>query len=112
SFAQPRFNTLLLALFAGVAMTLTAVGLYGVMAFSVTARTREIGVRVALGARGPDVLRLVISQGMKLTLIGVAIGMVAALGLTRLMKGLLFGRTATHPAPFGVIAALLVRCAV
>jgi putative ABC transport system permease protein len=111
SVAQPRFNTLLLALFAGVAMTLTAVGLYGVMAFSVTARTREIGVRVALGARGPDVLRLVISQGMKLTLIGVAIGMVAALALTRLMKGLLFGVTPTDPATFALIALLLVGVA-
>src|SRR5262245_7017854 len=80
SVAQPRFNTLLLALFAGVAMTLTAVGLYGVMAFSVTARTREIGVRVALGARGPDVLRLVIGQGMKLTLIGEERGTVDETG--------------------------------
>jgi len=111
SVAQPRFNTLLLALFAGVAMTLTAVGLYGVMAFSVTARTREIGVRVALGARGADVLRLVISQGMKLTLIGVAIGMVAALALTRLMKGLLFGVAPTDPATFAFIALLLVGVA-
>jgi putative ABC transport system permease protein len=111
SVAQPRFNTLLLALFAGVAMTLTAVGLYGVMAFSVTARTREIGVRVALGARGPDVLRLVIGQGMMLTLIGVAIGLVAALALTRLMKGLLFGVTPTDPATFALIALLLVGVA-
>jgi putative ABC transport system permease protein len=111
SVAQPRFNTLLLALFAGLAMALTAVGLYGVMAFSVTARTREIGVRVALGARGSDVLRLVVSQGMKLTLIGVAIGMLAALALTRLMKGLLFGVTPTDPATFALIALLLVSVA-
>src|SRR5262245_567416 len=111
SVAQPRFNTLLLALFAGVAMTLTTVGLYGVMAYSISARTREIGVRVALGARRHDVLRLVISQGMKLTLIGVAIGLVAALALTRLMAGLLFGVAPTDPATFALIALLLAGVA-
>jgi putative ABC transport system permease protein len=111
SVAQPRFNTLLLALFAGVAMTLTAVGLYGVMAYSVSARMREIGVRVALGARRHDVLRLVISQGMKLTLIGLAIGLVTALALTQLMAGLLFGVTPTDPATFALIALLLAGVA-
>jgi putative ABC transport system permease protein len=111
SVAQPRFNTLLLALFAGVSMILTAIGLYGVMAYSVSARTREISVRVALGARRHDVLRLVISLGMKLTLIGVAIGLVAALALTRLMAGLLFGVTPTDPATFALIALLLVSVA-
>jgi putative ABC transport system permease protein len=107
SVAQPRFNMLLLGLFAGVAMILTAVGLYSVMAYSVTTRAREIGVRMALGARRHDVLRLVISQGMKLTLIGVAIGLVAALALTRLMASLLFGVTPTDPTTFVGVALLL-----
>ncbi len=111
SVAQPRFNTLLLALFAGVAMILTAVGLYGVIAYSVEQRTREIGVRMALGAQTGDVLRLIVGQGMKLAMLGVAIGLVTALALTRLMKGLLFGVSASDPLTFAVITLLLMLVA-
>ena len=107
SVAQRRFNTLLLALFAGTALILTSVGLYGVMAYSVAQRTREIGVRVALGAQTGDVLRLVVGQGMKLTLIGVVIGLLASLALTWLMKSLLFDISPTDPPTFAGIALLL-----
>ncbi|MGH9936501.1 MAG: FtsX-like permease family protein, partial [Blastocatellia bacterium] len=108
SIAQPRFNTLLLALFAGVAMILAAVGLYGVMAYSVAQRTREIGVRMALGAQPGDVLRLIVGQGMKLTLLGVVIGLVASLALTRLMKSLLYGVSPTDTPTFTAVTVLLV----
>jgi putative ABC transport system permease protein len=111
SVAQPRFNTLLLALFAGVALILTAIGLYGVMAYSVMQRTREIGVRVALGAQTGDVLRLVIGQGMKLALSGVAIGLAASFALTRFMKTLLFGVGVTDPLTFAVVALVLTLVA-
>jgi ABC-type antimicrobial peptide transport system permease subunit len=108
TLAQPRFNGLLLGVFAGVALLLTAIGLYGVMAFSVSQRTQEIGVRMALGAERLDVLQLVLAQGMKLALLGVAIGLIAALGLTRWMKSLLFGVSATDPLTFLAVAMLLV----
>jgi putative ABC transport system permease protein len=108
--AQPKFSTLLLTIFACVAMILTAVGLYGVIAYSAAQRTHEIGVRVALGAQGRDVLRLVIGQGMKLALIGLAFGLMAAFALTRLMKGLLYGVSAADPMTFAGAALLL--CAV
>ncbi len=111
TLAQPRFNGLLLGVFAGVALLLTAIGLYGVMAFSLSQRTQEIGLRMALGAKRFDVLRLVLAQGMRLTLFGVALGLIAALGLTRLMKSLLFGVSATDPLTFGLIALLLVLVA-
>src|SRR5262249_35803461 len=108
TLAQPRFNSLMLGAFAGVALLLTAIGLYGLMAFSVSQRTREIGVRMALGAERFDVLRLVLGQGMKLTLLGVAIGMITSLGLTRLIKSLLFDVSPTDPLTFVAIATLLV----
>ena len=111
TLAQPRFNSLLLSVFAGVALLLTVIGLYGVVAYSVSQRTQEIGIRLALGARPWDVLKLVVGQGITLTLIGVVLGSVAAMALTRLMKSLLFGVSATDPVTFAAIALLLAGVA-
>lgn len=107
SIASQRFNMLLLGLFSGLGLLLASVGIYGVMSYAVSQRTNEIGIRIALGAQTRDVLRLVIRQGMVLTLIGVVIGLGAAFGLTRLMSGLLFGISPTDPATFIGIAFLL-----
>jgi putative ABC transport system permease protein len=107
SVAESKFTTWLLGLFAGLALLLTAIGLYGVMAYSVAQRTRELGVRMALGATAQDVLRLVMKQGMGLALLGMAIGMGSALALTRLMQKLLYGVSATDPATFAAIVGLL-----
>ncbi|MBO0859399.1 MAG: ABC transporter permease [Chloracidobacterium sp.] len=103
-----RFMSITLGVFALIALLLSAMGIYGVIAYSVAQRTREIGVRMALGAKRLDVLRLIITQGLKLTLFGVAIGVSAALGITQLMKSLLFGLSATDPLTFVAIAMLLI----
>jgi len=105
--AEPRFQTFLLGLFGLVTLVLVSAGIYGVVSYSVAQRTHEIGVRMALGAQTGDVLKLVIRQGMKLVLIGLAIGLASALALTRVMKNLLFGVSATDPLTFVAVALLL-----
>ena len=107
SIAPRRFSLFVVSMFAVLAMVLGAVGLYGVMSYAVTQRTREFGIRVALGAQQYDVLRLVIRQGMVLSLVGVIIGLAGSFALTRLMSSLLFGVSATDPATFVVVATLL-----
>jgi len=111
SFVQPRFQTLLLGIFAGVALLLTAVGLYGVLAYSVTRRTHEVGIRMALGARSIDVLKLIVRNGLALTLLGVAIGLGAAFAVTRLISSLLFGVTPTDTLTFVTVSVVLIGVA-
>src|SRR5262245_37308277 len=98
--ASQQFNLLLVGLFAVLALVLAAVGLYGVTAYSVSQRTRELGIRVALGARSGELLRLVIGHGARLTLVGLAIGTTASLALTQVMSSLLFGVGARDPMTF------------
>jgi len=107
SLSRSRFTMLLLGIFAVVALVLAAVGIYGLIAYSVTQRTQELGIRIALGAQRRDVLRLVLAQGTRLTLLGVAIGVLAALALSRLLGTLLFGVSATDPLTFAGVAGLL-----
>ena len=108
SLSGRRFNMTLLLTFAGVALLLAAVGVYGVMNYTVTLRRRELGIRMALGAERRDVLRLVLGQGLTLTLIGVAAGLISAYALTRLMASLLYGVTATDYLTFGSVSAVLI----
>ncbi|HXP71994.1 MAG TPA: ABC transporter permease [Candidatus Dormibacteraeota bacterium] len=111
TLAQPRFQTLLLGLFSGLALTLAAGGIYGVISYSVIQRTHEIGIRISLGAQRGQVLRLVMGQGAKLALAGIAIGAAAAFALTRLMRSLLFEVSPADPLTFAGIAVLLVAVA-
>jgi putative ABC transport system permease protein len=111
SLAAQRFNTLLLGVFAGVALLLASVGLYGVLAFSVAQRTREIGIRMALGAQAGDVLHLILRQGLALSVLGVGVGISASLAGTRVLRGLLYGVAPTDPATFAAVAFLLVAVA-
>ncbi|HJQ25192.1 MAG TPA: ABC transporter permease [Blastocatellia bacterium] len=111
SVAPRRASMFLLAAFGGIAALLASIGIYGVLAYTVAQRVQEIGVRIALGAQSGDVLRLVIGQGMKLTLTGVALGLAAAFALTRLMESLLYSTSATDPLTFSAIALMLTLVA-
>jgi putative ABC transport system permease protein len=111
SIAQPRFNMMLITIFAVVALALASVGVYGVISYSVSQRTHEIGVRIALGAQPGDIFKMVLGQGLKLSLLGVGAGLVAAFALTRVMSGLLYGVQATDPVTFAIIPAILTAIA-
>jgi putative ABC transport system permease protein len=111
SFARRRFNMLLLAVFAFVALLLAAVGIYGVMSYSVTRRTHEIGIRIALGAQAGDVVRMVVRQGMTLVLVGLLLGLTGAFAVTRIMASLLFGVSPTDALTFIAVSVLLAGIA-
>lgn len=111
TLAQRRFSMIVLGAFASVALLLAAMGIYGVVSYLVGQRTQELGIRLALGAERKDILRLVLSRGMKMAIAGVAIGLVAAFGLTRLMSSMLFGVRPTDPLTFAAIALMLLLVA-
>jgi putative ABC transport system permease protein len=111
SVGQRRLSMMLLSLFSGIALVLASIGIYGVMSYSVTQRSRELGVRIALGADRGDVLRLVLRQGMRLALLGIGIGLAAALALTRLIESQLYGVAATDPLTFALVAGVLAATA-
>jgi len=111
SVAQPRFRTWLIGIFAGMALLLAAVGVYGVMSYTVTQRTNEIGVRVTLGARPKEIYRIIVGEGLRFALLGVGIGLAAALALTRLLQSFLFGVSAYDPLTFAGVAVVLVLVA-
>lgn len=111
SLSRRRFNLVLLSLFSGIALVLAAIGVYGVISYGVTQRTHELGIRMALGAQPRDVLKLVVRQGMLVTLGGVGIGLLGSLALTRLMKGLLFSVSVTDPLTFAAITLLMILIA-
>jgi predicted permease len=110
--SKPRFLTLVLTLFAGVALVLAAVGIYGVISYSVAQRTKEFGIRMALGAQHNRVIGLVLGRGLLLVILGLGAGLVGALALTRFLSGFLFGITATDPATFAVVSLLLAGIAI
>ncbi|HKA19450.1 MAG TPA: FtsX-like permease family protein, partial [Blastocatellia bacterium] len=107
SVASSRFNMILMTVFAGVALIMASIGLYGVISYSVSQRTHEIGIRMALGASRPSVLRLVVRNGMTLAIIGAALGVVASLALTRLISSLLYGVSPTDPLTFLTITLII-----
>src|SRR5262249_48165522 len=109
SVSQPRLRSTLVALFSGVALALSLIGVYGVMAYAVSERTHELGVRIALGANPADIRRLVVGEGTRLTAVGITVGIAGALVSTRALDALLFGVSATDPVTFAVAAAGLAR---
>jgi putative ABC transport system permease protein len=111
TISQRRFNMLLLAIFAATALVMAAVGIYGVLAYAVSRRTQEIGIRMALGAQTRDVFRLIGREGFVLVAMGIGIGLAGALALTRLMSSLLFGVSATDATTFAAVPALLAAVA-
>jgi putative ABC transport system permease protein len=111
SISRDNFIMLLLSIFAGIALLLAAIGIYGLMSYSVEQRTQEIGVRMALGAGRPDMVRLILGQGLRLTGIGVALGLAIAYGLTRVLASLLFGVKAADPLTFAGVGFILALIA-
>jgi putative ABC transport system permease protein len=107
-----RYPAYLIGSFAALALVLAVVGLYGLISYSVSQRTRELGIRIALGAQENDVMRLVLGEGARLTLLGVILGLAAALGLTQLMRSLLFGVSAVDPVTFATVAVVLALVAI
>ncbi|HEX8185053.1 MAG TPA: FtsX-like permease family protein, partial [Blastocatellia bacterium] len=111
SIAQPRFSTLLLGIFAALALTLAAVGIYGVMSYSTALRTREIGIRMALGAKQNDVMGMVLRQGLKLASLGIALGLIGAFAMSRVMASLLYGVSTTDPITYIAVSLILASVA-
>jgi putative ABC transport system permease protein len=111
SLAQQRFSAQLMAAFAVLAMLLAAIGIYAVLSYSIGQRTREIGIRMALGARGGEVVRMILWQGMRMILTGTAVGIVSVFGFSRLLARLLYGVSATDPFVFSAVAAVMIGVA-